>query len=547
MSHLMVRDLDRLTAHIFDAVVVGGGVYGLATTRELAGRGFSVALLERADFSAATSFNSLKTVHGGIRALQHGAMATMREFVRERRGIARIAPHLVRPLRFVVPTTTRPPRTPAVMRLFLAAYDALSADRNDGVDPSLHLPRSRVVSRDECLELNPLISPDGVSGGAVWYDYQLHSPERFAMALLQTASARGATSANYAEVQGIVRNGSRVLGVRARDLIGGNDIEVRARTVINATGPGSPALLRRLGVPVEEPIDPAWSLALNVVLDLSAPPSALGGLADGRFLFLVPWRSQSIVGTSHERLATAADAIRLEDHLNRFLTAASTAFPRANLSPANIRLVHRGMLPAPRGGRDSAALLKDSIVYDHQRDGFDGLLTVIGVRYTTARATAARVARHVSRKLARPTTFPLPLLEPVHGGDIADLDRLEREATAASRLDAATVRRLVAAHGTGYGEVVRLMTGSPTLASPLGARCAVTGAEIVHAVREEMAVHLTDALLRRTAAGSGGHPGSDAVSAAAAVMAGERRWSPEETARQTEAVERFYTVPRSLD
>src|SRR5687768_4525439 len=104
MGHLMVRDLERLTAHVFEAVVVGGGVYGLSTARELAGRGFSVALLERGDFAAATSFNSLKTVHGGIRALQHGAIATMREFVRERRGIALIAPHLVRPMRFVVPT-----------------------------------------------------------------------------------------------------------------------------------------------------------------------------------------------------------------------------------------------------------------------------------------------------------------------------------------------------------------------------------------------------------------------------------------------------------
>ena len=204
----MFRDLRALAADPFDAVVIGGGVYGLATLWDLASRGLRVALLERGDFAAATSFNSLKTIHGGIRALQHGSLREMREFVRERRALAIIAPHLVRPLPFVVPTYRHPIRNRAAMGLFFATYDRLAADRNRGVDPSRHLPRSRTVGRADCLRLNPAIDPTGVTGGAVWHDYQLQATERLPMALLRSAVEAGAVAANYVEADRLlVRDG----------------------------------------------------------------------------------------------------------------------------------------------------------------------------------------------------------------------------------------------------------------------------------------------------------------------------------------------------
>ena len=141
----MIRDLARLANDPFDAVVIGGGVYGLAAAWELASRGIRVAIVERADFASATSFNSLRTIHGGIRALQHGALGEMREFVRERRAIATIAPHLVRPLPFILPTYRHPIRNRTVMGMFFAAYDSLASDRNAGVDPSRAPPGSRTI------------------------------------------------------------------------------------------------------------------------------------------------------------------------------------------------------------------------------------------------------------------------------------------------------------------------------------------------------------------------------------------------------------------
>ena len=195
----------------------------------------TVCLVERDDFAAGTSFNSLKTLHGGIRELQQGALSRVRQFVRERREIARLAPHLVRVLPFVIPTSRRHPRP--LMRAFLAGYDLVARDRNEGVDPSQRLPASRVMSRAECLDLNPLIDARGVTGGALWHDYQLHSPERLAIALVESMVRREAAVINYTEILAVLRGAHAVSGVRVRDRLSGEAFDIRAPLVINAAGP----------------------------------------------------------------------------------------------------------------------------------------------------------------------------------------------------------------------------------------------------------------------------------------------------------------------
>jgi glycerol-3-phosphate dehydrogenase len=542
----MVRDLASLASTHFDAVIVGGGVYGLATAWELASRGVSVALVERGDFAGATSFNSLKTVHGGIRALQHGALGEMREFVRERRAIAMMAPHLVRPLPFIVPTYRHPVRNRLAMGLFFATYDRLSADRNAGVDPSRALPGSRTVGRAECLRLNPAIDPDGVTGGAIWHDYQMHSPERFALTMLRSALDAGAAAANYTEAHALLVEEGRVRGVRVTDRVTGASFDVRARVVVNAAGPWAwqllaPHLRGASAIP-----RPRFSVAMNLVVNHPPLPHALGGMVGGRFLFLVPWQDRSIVGTSHdepESPGVAEPPERLAPNarlLHAFLRDAQAAFPASGLSPGRITLVHRGLLPA---GDGHGTLLKRSIVHDHASDGLAGLVTVVGVRYTTARATAERAAKAVCGQLARrfpgSTTSRLPLA----GGDIPNVARYEHDQCAASAWPAALVTRLIAAYGTGYRAVTELMSGDQFLASPLSDTCRVTRAEILYAARHEMALHLADAVLRRTNAGAGGHPGTAALNSAADVMAAEHAWTPERRAAEIRELEEFYDRP----
>jgi glycerol-3-phosphate dehydrogenase len=537
----MIRDLSRLASARVEALVVGGGVYGLATAWDLASRGVAVALVERGDFGAATSFNSLKTVHGGIRSLQHGAFGEMREFVRERRAFAAIAPHLVRPLPFIVPTYRHPVRNRLAMGLFFAAYDRLSAGRNRGIDPSRTLPPSRTVGRAECLRLNPAIDPAGVAGGAIWHDYQLHSPERFALALLRSAVEAGAVAANYVEADGLLLGDGRVRGARLTDRLTGASLDIEAPVVVNAAGPWAWRLLERTAAVPASPAPPRFSLAMNVVVDRPAPAFGLGGMAHGRFLFMVPWRDRAIVGTSHdEQPGTAApDGPPGVDAglLHAFLRDASTAFPGARLTPEAVTLVHRGLLPA---GVRPGTLMKRSIVHDHRADGVAGLFSVVGVRYTTARATAERAADGAIAALGRRCGPSRSATQPLAGGAIPNVARYEREQAAACDWPAGAVTRLIAAHGTHYTEVVEIARYAPDLRNPLSATCDVTGAEIVHAARHEMAVHLTDALLRRTNAGAGGHPGAEAVARAADLMAAECHWPPTRRADEIAAVEASY-------
>jgi glycerol-3-phosphate dehydrogenase len=505
----MVRDLARLANEAFDALVIGGGIYGLTLLRELTARGLNAALIDRGDFGAATSFNSLKTIHGGIRALQHGALPTMREFVRARRDLASMAPHLVRPLPFVVPTYRHPVRNRPLMAAFLAAYDLLASDRNTGVDASLALPPSRTVSRDECLRLNPFIDPAGVTGGALWHDYQLHSPDRLAIGLLADAVRRGAAAANYTEARQFVQEGRQIRGVRLVDTVSGTQLEARSRVVVNAAGPWAWPLLERSRAAPQSIPRPAMTIAMNLVVNRPPPSQAIGGLVHGRFLFLVPWRDRSIVGTSHDAFRGEPDDLAVTDErLAAFLRDVGDAFPRAAITKADVTLVHRGLLPSSDGGQ----LLKQSLVHDHVRDGIDGLVTVVGVRYTTAGATAAAAARHVAEKLGKPPGAKTPTLERIPEPERSSIAGLVRE--------------------------------KPSLSAPLDPACRVTRADIVHAIRSEMAIHLTDALLRRTGAGAGGHPGLEAVQSAAAVMAEELGWTASTIAAEIAAVDAAYRIER---
>lgn len=519
----MIRHPARLADQTFDAVVIGGGVYGLSTALALIRRGLSVALVERRDFGGATSFNSLKTVHGGIRSLQRLDLPDTREFVRERRAMAIMAPHLVRVLPFVVPTAWHPVRNRLAMGAFFRAYDLAARDRNAGVDPAVHLPASFTVSRRAAVDLNPLVDPASTRGGAVWHDYQLHSPERFAMALLRTFTDAGGLAANYVEARTLLRHGTQITGVHCVDVISGDTFDIRARVVVNAAGPWSWKLLESSGV--GSPTSRGFSLALNLVLDRPPLPRAVGGVAGGRFLFLVPWRDRCILGTSHEGFLHDPNPAPTPAAIERLLHEGQEAFPNARLTRDDIQLLHRGLLPASAHGSAHGALLKRSLVVDHRPDGIHGLISVVGVRYTTARATAQQAAEQVALLLGQSTAPASPVA--LAGADFGGLSEYLRRHPARERL--------IQRYGTLHAEL-------PADSTPLAPGTGVTRAEVLYAIRSEMAVTLSDVALRRTDLAAGGHPGDAPLRAAASVMAEELGWPEARITEEITAVEREIRV-----
>ena len=414
----MRRDLRRLADEAYDLLIIGAGVYGAAMAWDATQRGLKVALVDRGDIGSGTSFNNAKTVHGGVRSLQHGLIREMREYLRERRALARIAPHLIHPLPFLLPTYGKLTRHKVPLRAYFALYDLLTSDRNEGLDPARRLPTTALISRDECLRRHPAIEPAGVTGGIVWHDYQMYSGDRVTLAYAKSAARAGAAVANYVEAvtlltgngggKGAGSNGGaasggsqdRVIGATLRDALTGDTFDVRATLTVNATGPYSSELLSSLAAVRALPaIVPALSVAMNVVVRPIARDCAVGGSAQGRLFFLAPWRDVTIGGTSHEPFRGSPSALRVTAaDVQRFLDDLNTAFPGARLALDDVRLLHRGFLPSRDDSTGTrVALLKHSRVRDHREDGWSGLMSVVGVR----RKEAAMQQLHIVEREPR--------------------------------------------------------------------------------------------------------------------------------------------------
>lgn len=552
MPHAVQRDLRALADTTFDVLVIGAGIYGVTTAWEASRRGLRVALIDRGDIGAATSANSLKTIHGGLRSLQRGALKEMRAFIRERRALLRIAPHLVRPLPFVIPTSRRHPvRNGAAMRIALLLNDLIASDRNDGLLPSHRLGGGRLLTHAQLGQIAPDLDPRTYTGGATWWDGQMLNSERLALAFAQSVAAMDGVVANHVGADRLLVRDGRVEGARVRDVLGGGTFDIRASVTVNAAGAWAAGLSDEALGQQGTPLAPLLSRALNVVVPRPSRDTdpAVGGLSDGRFFFRVPWRGVTMFGTSHEPFTghpdearpAAADVQRLLDDVNK-------AFPGAPVTFGEVTLVHWGILPAARVSGLHVDLLKDSLLRDHRTDGLQGLVTVVGVRYTTARQTGALAASIAHAQLPasrgrRVDDRDLPCLV---GGDVADFDALSSDlARLAPALRDIDVRRLCRTYGSRAPALLDVMRSDAAWAAPLSATCPVTRAEITYAAREEMALTLADALVRRTEAGSAGHPGRNAVEAAADVLARVHGWDAARRVREVMAVDAYYAPARA--
>jgi glycerol-3-phosphate dehydrogenase len=377
---MRTRDLSRLAATTYDVLVVGGGIHGLACAYELASRGLQVGLVDAADFGAGTSFNHQKTAHGGLRALQSLSLRRARESIRERRALARIAPWLLRPLPFLIGTYRSVVRSRVALRAAFALDSVIGRDRNEGLEPELHLPAARLVSRTATLKLFPGVRQAQLTGGAQWYDYQMVENDRLTFAFAAAADRAGADLANHVEAVSALRVNGRLAGIRARDALTGHAFDIAAAVVVNAAGARTGDVMARLGVTRPFPLVGA----MNLVTSKPATDMALAAPdAEGRMLTLVPWRGRSIVGTWQSNAVSApSDPAVTAADVDRFIRAANHAFPALDLTVADVRLVHRGLVPAAVRGA-SVDLLPASQVLDHAADGVAGAISVVGAKYTT--------------------------------------------------------------------------------------------------------------------------------------------------------------------
>ncbi len=538
----MQRDLSALANREYDVLVVGGGIFGVSAAWDAALRGMSVALVERGDFAQATSANCFKMVHGGIRYLQHGDLPRIRESSQERSVLLRIAPHLVRPVPIAIPTYGHGLQGKEVLRAGVLLYDLLTLDRNRGLgDPQRRIPWGHAISRQECLSLFPGLREKGLTGAVVFHDGQIYSPPRLALAVLRAAVQAGAVAANYVEVERFSQHAGRVVGVQARDTLGGGRLKIRARLAINAAGPWAEPLLRSgLGLQLSRPLafsrDAYFVVGRQLtkthglaVQGSTKDPDAL--LSRGRrHLFLMPWREHTLVGVWH--LVHTGDpdifAVSTAD-LRGFLAEINEAHPGLGLTLADVSLCGAGLTLFGENAPDARDLSygKRSVIIDHAHEhGVAGLVTVVGVRFTTGRGVAEKAIDLACRKLGRRPPASRTAVTPVYGGQVERFAEFARQAVAQRPpgVSPETMAALLQNHGSAYREVLTYVEQDPRLAATLGSS-RVLGAEVVHAVREEMAQTLADVVFRRTDLGTAGHPGEPALQACADLMAAQLGWS----------------------
>lgn len=533
-----MRDHSRLQSEIFDVCVIGAGIYGAVIAHRLAATGLKTAIIDKGDFCAATSANSLKILHGGLRYLQHGNIVRMRETIRARRAFMRFAPHLARPLPCAIPTFGFGLRSAWAGTCASILNNLIGADRNQALPDDIALPPGRVISRQAFLDALPGLDADGVSGGLLWYDALAENTERLALEYILAARDLGAVAVNYIEAERLEDDGDGAI-IQARDTLDERGFEIRALRVVNAAGPWFDDLLRRSGIAAPPT---RWTKAVNIVADKPFPGPFAAGIEsreayhdrdavlkrDKRFYFFAPWRGGTLVGTTYKPWDGGKDDLQAtSEDVREIVDEVNAIYPRWGLRPEDVSFTHAGLLPMSDRHGDTGAQVqpaKNSLIIEHGRTGGPPwLISLRSIKYTTAPVEADKVAKIIPAASGRATRPQSPT------------------PSASADLPPETAAMLAARYGKRALRLVPYLTEAENR-EPLAPDAPLCRGEIRYFVREEMAQKLADVVFRRTGLGSLRCPSGAALSATAGIMAAELGWDGARQQEEIDAVLRRYAM-----
>jgi glycerol-3-phosphate dehydrogenase len=496
-------NLERLRRDRFDVVVIGGGVTGAGVALDAAARGLTVALIERRDFASGTSSRSSKLIHGGLRYLERFEFALVREGLQERALLRRNAPHLSKPLPFLVPVYTTGGRSPLgksvlKLRAGLALYDRLAGHQN--------FARHRWLPPEQALAFAPHLSADGLRGAFLYYD-GLTDDARLVIEIIKTAAAHGAVVANYAAANGFAERDGRIIGVEVTDGLTGKRLMIEGRIVINATGVWADEVIRMSDPAAQKTLRP--SKGIHVVLPAeklnNRAAVLIPSLGEQRFLFVIPWQNRTVIGTTDTDYAGDLDDPRASaEEIRRVIESAGRSFPDADLTTADVISSFAGLRPLAGGDAGATKELsrREAII-----ENVPGVISIIGGKLTAWRAMAERAVDLAVKRLAagEPTTQARPPRSRTAEIKLANSALLPGETTLeAARIahefavPVETVEHLMQSHGGNYAAVLELTRRDEALKRPLIKGLPHIEAEVIYAMRHEMAVTVEDVLSRRT-------------------------------------------------
>lgn len=521
----MRRDLDALSQE-FDVLVIGAGIHGACIARLAALSGLRTALIEKGDFGAATSRNSAKLLHGGLRYIQHFDIPRIRESMIAQRAWFRFAPHLVRPLRFIIPTYGYATRGPLALAGGVVAFHMIAAGRNDGIRHEVRLPPSGMMSRRRLVGRHPMLARKEVTGGAYWHDGQMLDAIRLTLECVWDAVGAGAVAANHVESVALLTGNGGVQGAVVRDALSGREFEVRAALTVNATGPWVDRVLQTGPSAVRGGRTTVWTRNINLVTRRLYPGDEALGVQSQRasdaaigqskrLFFTSPWHGCTVVGTTHDIYEDHPDAVVAPDSVVAgFLQEVNDAAPGFNLVAEDVHSLHIGLTPAEDAESERA---KRSLLIDHESaQGVPGLMSVAGIKYTTAPVTAAKAVELACQKLRRVVQMT-PFEQPASGSprQLSAIPADDDELAWATRI-----------YGTRAAEC---LSGSSTSALDSDT---VFRSRVRFGIEHEMVVRLSDALLRATDWAERGLLAEEQLSWCAATLASAHGWSHERTAAE---------------
>jgi len=514
--------LAGLEGAALDAVVIGGGMAGAGVARDLALRGASVALFEKGDFASGTSSKSSKLIHGGLRYLELGDFKLVRESLREKKTLERLAPHLVRPLPFLVPVYRGAPRGLITVRVGMWLYDLLT--------PGKTTERFRVLRPVEALTMEPSVRAEDLRGAGYYFDDLLLYPERLCLENVLSAARHGARTFNYCEVEEFVHGRRGIEGVKVRDLLSGQVQAVRAATIVNCAGPWVDRIRAAARVADRSPRVVRTTKGIHCLLPRMTDRAVYLSARDERMIFVIPWREFSLVGTTDTDFEGDPDRLwATREEVTYLLEEVAKVLPDKRATFENVSYTYAGVRPLSfEPGASASKVSREHKVIPEGPDG--RFFSVTGTKLTCFRSLAQDVGDRVMRALGRAEKARTARLT-LDGAD-EEVGKIEArvwmdvsEEMAATGLSRGTLRTLVETYGRAYPRVLELGRKLPDGFERLCPSNSEIVAQLHHALREEQAVSLQDVLLRRTGIGQSRCQGLDCAEPIAARMAELGGWT----------------------
>ncbi|MBA3354782.1 MAG: glycerol-3-phosphate dehydrogenase [Pyrinomonadaceae bacterium] len=535
----------RIPANIseisFDVIIIGAGINGAGIARDAAMRGLQVLVLDKGDVGGGTSSWSSRLIHGGLRYLEHAELGLVRESLRERETLFRIAPHLVKPLPILLPIYEHAVRSALTIRAGMIAYDMLSFDKS--------LPRHRMLTRDEAIVKAPGLNRNGLRAAAIYYDAQVEFAERLVVENVLSAQAYGAIVITYARVQklsGQFMDSSRV--VEFIDTRTAAALAARGRIIVNAAGPWVDEVLTTGERTSEHLIGGTKGSHIIVNSFAGAPSTALyvEAESDKRPFFIIPWDGKYLIGTTDIRFTGDLDHVEIEDEeIEYLLRETNRVISPARLLRDAVLYTYAGVRPLPyTENKNEQGITRRHFIRESR--GQEGLLSIVGGKLTTYRSLAEQTVNLIGQKLGK----NLPRCSTAGSalpGAYTD-HSFPEEFKSDSGLSLQTRERLLRVYGARAQEVVKLTAQDEWLAKNFDEETEAIAAELIFSFRQEMAETLADCLLRRTMVGLNSSVGIGADKTAAAIAQKYLGWSEtrvqEELAAYRLYVKRFH--PRIL-